>query len=232
MPGALRGLAKRVMDRVAGPAQVGEGFGPGSERAFAALDDNAESAFSSVSAAVVSSWEVLLADVARALGPMPAEARGKLVERISDALVPTMSSLQHAERPFREAIKGGVRIALRSGRLQDATDPLVSHLESLGEPFATGWSKTVQYLQPVFEVLPEPDKVRASLAFLGGELRRVFDSEAAAFQRRVGALSRANALEPALFEAMEAWKQGVIRGLEMTLYEARNRLVEAAARRQ
>lgn len=232
MAGALRGLAKRVMDRVAGPAPVGDGFGPGSARAFAALDDNAESTFSSVGAALVGSWEVLLADVSRSLGPIPQEQRAKLVERLSDALVPTMGTLQHGERPFKAALQAGVKVALRSGRLSDASDPLVAQLETLGEPVATGWSKTVQYLQPVCDTLPEPDKLRASLAFIGGELRRVFDSEAAAFRQRMGALPRATAIEPALFEAMEAWKQGVIRGVEIAVYEARTRLVEAANRRR
>ena len=228
MAGALRGLARRVLDRVAGPQPVGEGFVAGSERAFAALDDNAESTFSSVGAALIGSWEVLLADVSRALGPIPQEQRGKLVERISDALVPTMSTLQHGERPFKAALQGGVKVALRSGRLSDATEPLAAHLETIGEPVATGWSKTVQYLQPVVETLPEPDKVRASLAFLGGELRRVFDAEATSFRHRIEALPRATALEPALFDAMESWKQGVIRGLEIAIYDARTRLVEAA----
>ncbi len=230
MPGPLRGLARRVLDRIGGPREAGAGFTQGSERAFAALDDNAESAFSALGAAVVSSWEVLLADLGRALQHLPAEPRGRLVERVSDALVPTAAPLQHGERPFRAAVQSGVKAALRSGRLEDATEPLCAHLETLGEPVAAGWAKTVAFLQPVYEALPEPDALRGALAFTGGELRGVFDQEAARFRARMEALPRASALEPALNQALDAWKQGVVRGIEVALYGARTRMVEAAAR--
>lgn len=226
----LRGLARRVLDRIGGPPAVGEGFGPGSERAFAQLDDAAEGAFSAVGAAVVSSWEVLLADLARALGQLPAERRARLVERVSDALVPTASPLTHAERPFKAALQGGVKAALRSGRLADATEPLCAHLETLGEPVAAGWGRTTAFMQPVYEALPEPDALRGALAFTGGELRAVFDGEAARFRAAMEALPAAPALEPALTLAFERWKEGVVRGVEVALYGARSRLVEAATR--
>lgn len=226
----LRGLARRVLDRIGGPRLVGEGFGPGSERAFATLHDGAESSFSALGAAAVSSWEVLLADLSRALQRLPAPDRARLVERVSDALVPTVSPLQHGERPFRAALQSGVQAALRSGRLEDATEPLCAHLETLGEPVAAGWGKTVAFLQPVCEALPEPEALRGKLAFTGGELRGVFDAEAARFRARMEELPRAPALEPALAGALDAWKQGVVRGLEVAIYGARTRLVEAAAR--
>lgn len=230
MPGPLRGIARRVLDRIAGPREVGSGFPPGSERVFAVVDDGAEAVFSSLGAAAISSWEVLLADLGRALGELPAEERASLLQRVSDAIVPTLSPLQHGERPFRAALKEGVKAALRSGQLADATEPLAVHLEGLGDPLAAGWAKTTAYLQPVFDALPEPDALRGSLAFTGGELRGLMDREAAAFRDRMNALPEAPALEPALLDAMDAWKRGVVRGLEIAFYGARTRLVEASRR--
>lgn len=225
MLGPLRQLARRVRDRLDGPV-VGERFPANGAAAFAALDASAEGVFSSVGAAVVSSWEVLLADVGRALPP---DQRAKAVARISDALVPTLSPLQHLDRPFREQNSAGVKVALRSGRLVDATDPLATWFEGLGAPVAAGWAKTVGYLGPICELFEEPEALRGSLAFTGSALRGVFDEQARVFAEAMAALPTAPSLEPALMSALDGWKTRVVRGVEMTIYGARTKLVEAAA---
>lgn len=231
MLGPLRHLARRVRDRLDG-APLGDRFPANGAAAFAVLDGNAEGVFSSVGAAVVSSWEVLLADVGRALGrTMTDTERAAAVTRMSDALVPTLSPLQHLDRPFRAAASAGVNTALRTGVLAHATDPLVASLDGLAEPVAAGWAKTVSYLGPLCEQLPEPPALRGALAFTGGELRALFEGQARTFAGAMTALSTAPALEPPLLAAMEAWKQGVVRGVEVAIYGARTRLVEAAGRR-
>lgn len=230
MPGPLRSLARHLLDRVSAPREAGDRYTGNAERALAHLHDNAESAFNAVGAAAVSSWEVLLADLGRALQQLPAERRAALVTRVSDALVPTVAPLQHGERPFRAALQEGVRAAQRSGQLADAVEPLIVYLESLGEPVANGWAKTTAFLSPLYEALAEPDALRGALAFTGGELRGVFDNEAALFRSRMEALPRATNLDSALIEAMSAWQQGVVRGIEVAIYGARTRLVGPASR--
>lgn len=228
MPGPLRGIARRLADRLRGPATVGDRFTPATADAFAKLDADAEGLFGAVGAAVVSSWEVLLTDVGRALHQrVPKAVAAERVQRLSDALVPTASPLQHGERPFQEALRAAVREAQRTGRLSDATLPLVAVVEGLGAPLASGWGKTVQYMAPVIDATAEPEKLRGALAFTGGELRGVFEREAAGLASRLELLPHAPALEPALLECFETWKHGVVRGLEIALYEARTRLLTA-----
>jgi len=230
MPGPLRNLARHLLDRVSGPHEAGARYTGSAERALARLHDGAESAFNAVGAAAVSSWEVLLADLARALSQLPAEQRAALITRVSDALVPTVAPLQHGERPFRAALQQGVQAAARSGQLADAVEPLIEHLESLGEPVANGWAKTTAFLAPLYDALAEPDALRGALAFTGGELRGVFDNEAALFRARMEALPRATSLDAALLDALAAWQQGVVRGIEVAIYGARTRLVGPASR--
>lgn len=226
MPGPLRGLARRIRDQLR-PAPASRGFRPGDEAAFAELNDNLEGAFQSVGAAVTSSWEVALADLGRALrARLPQQQAAALLERMSDALVPTLSPLQHAERPVQAALAAGLRRAIQTGAAAEASDPVVAGLTALARPVAGGWEKTVAHLDPLILALPEPEALRRGLARTGDSLREVFEREAQGFGARVSGAPSAEAL----LDALDAWKQGVVRGVELAIYAARSRLVEAAAR--
>lgn len=227
----LRGFARRVRDRVAGPRAIGDAFGPSDDRAFAQLDDVADSAFALVGSAIVSTWEVTLTDVGRAMsGRLPEAERVQLIERLSDAIVPTLGPIQGAGRRFRAGIKAGVKAGLRSGSLADATAPLGHALAGLTPPVREGWETTTGYLAPVFDALPDSDSLRTAFAEAGAELAELLDRQAAEFADRMAALPEAPALEPALVGALDAWQQHVVRGLEHILYDRRTVLVEAARR--
>ena len=53
-----------------------------------------------------------------------------------------------------------------------------------------------------------------------------------AYATAMRALSQAEDLDRALTDALDTWRAGVVRGIEVTLYDKRTALVEAANRRK
>lgn len=225
----LKGLAKRVKRRVVGRSVVGERFGPEHDTAFARLDDNAEASFQLIGASMVGTWEVLLTDLSRAIqGGMPdAEAR-KLVERVSDAFVPTQEPMQSASRVFRKALKQGVQQALQTGLLVDATVPIAASIQPLPEKMGQGWVKTVDYLQPVLSALRTDGSLSADFVQRQEELVSVLADHNATYADRMAAVPQAQDLNTALAAALDAWREAVAKDLELFLYARRTAMVEAA----
>lgn len=223
----LKGLARRVRERGRGEG-VGTGFGPAQDRAFAQAHDNAEGSFQVFSAAMVSSWEVLLTDLGRGLaGRLPEEERGRLVERVSDALVPTQTPIQGVGRKFSHALKTGVKEALQQERLDAAVGPLCGVLGKLPEEVATGWAKTSEYLAPLFEVLEDPE-VGPAFAAGGPALAGLLGAAARTFEADMAALPEQRELEPALIAAVDRWRDAAVRAVETEVYARRELLVQAA----
>jgi hypothetical protein len=216
--GRLRGLASRVKRKIAGQKAVGSGFGPSQDTAFARLDHNAEAAFQLVGASLVGTWEVLLTDLARALSrTMPVEESRPLLDRISDALVPTQGPLQAQ--------------GLQSGQLSDATETILASMARFPQELSEGWLKTVDYLEPIFTALDPGGAAEARFRVGGGELSGILEKENAAYAAALRALPQADDLDRALTDALDTWRAGVVRGIEVTLYDKRTALVEAAGRR-
>jgi hypothetical protein len=225
----LKGLAKRVKRRVVGRSAVGDQFGPEHDRAFALLDDNADASFQLIGASMVGTWEVLLTDLSRAMqGGLPdAEAR-KLVERVSDAFVPTQEPMQSASRVFRKALKQGVQQALQSGQLSDATRPISASLQPLPEKMGQGWVKTVEYLQPVLLALKADGSLSSDFVQRHEELVSVLAGHNAAYTERMVAMPQARDLNEALAASLDTWREAVAREMELFLYARRTAMVEAA----
>ena len=91
-PKGIRGLMRRVRNRVGSSRAepvASEPFSSKHDAAFAQHLGDTEAAFQLVGAAIVSTWEVALTDIAGALrGRIPAEAQSKFIERMSDGIVP------------------------------------------------------------------------------------------------------------------------------------------------
>ena len=229
--GRLRGLASRVKRKITGHKMVGEDFGPAQDTAFARLDYNAEAAFQLAGASLVGTWEVLLTDFARALGPVMSDAKSRpLLDRISDALVPTQGPLQTAGRTYRSSLKQGVQLGLQSGKLSDATESILSALVRFPEEMSAGWLKTVDYLGPIFEAIDTDGSVESRFRQGGVELQDLLAEQNAAYTEAMRGLPQADDLDRALTDALDIWRAGVARGIEMTLYDKRTALVEAAGR--
>ena len=232
--GILRNIAKRAAGRVIGQAKgpgsgSGTGFGKEQDAAFAQLDHEADGAFQLVGAALVGTWEVAITDVGRALdGKIDEAKRMEMVERFSDALVPVQQPLQASGHEVRAAIKDGVKHGLESGKLMDACSPMAHALTTIGAPFAEGWAKTTDYLGPIFEVLPDADAAQAEFLTAGPELAAAFDAHAAAFWTELQGLPSQPDLRRALCDALDTWRDAMVRSLETIIYARRQVIVDQA----
>lgn len=227
----LKGIARRVKRRVAGDSAVGDGFGPAQDTVFARLDDNADASFQLIGASVVGTWEVLLTDVSRAVNGAVPEAEGrKLLDRISDALVPTQEPMQSASRIYRKALKQGVQQALSTGRLADATAPVVASLALLPDKMGQGWVSTAEYLEPVLSVLSPDGALLVDFQGRGGELAAELSAHNATYADRMAAMPQATDLDAELAAALDTWRAAVSRSMELFLYARRTSMVDAAKR--
>lgn len=233
----IRDRIRSLLGRPRGSATIGEGFDARQDVAFAQLDLSAEGSFAVFNAAMVASWEVLITDLSRALTPrMDRGAAPALVERISDALVPTLSPIQAVGKRFQQAGRSGVRAALQSGLLRDATDPLVAAVHPVGAAVAEGWSKSVDYLGPLFEVMgAEGPAGRLALDPGGRELEARMDAAADGLARDLAALPGAAELSRPLVLAVDAYAAAITRAVEEVVYARRTALllvVERIPRRE
>jgi hypothetical protein len=117
----LRRLARKARDRTRpAPSRDGGGFSRAQDGAMAALDRSSEGVFAVLGAAVVSSWEVALTDVSRAMrGRIDEGRQAELIECMSDALVPTEAPFSGAGKRYSHAVMMGTRAGLDSGKLSD-----------------------------------------------------------------------------------------------------------------
>jgi len=234
--GRFRGLARRVKNKIQGNSNaVGDGFGPSQDAAFAHLDDAADSAFQLIGASLVSSWEVMLTDVSRAMDPnvpsnLTQEKLREMLERISDGLVPTQDPVRNTGKLYRRNLKKGVKHALQTGKLQDATAPLALSLKELGPEFHAGWTKTTEYLEPVLALLDSDGSVRAKFETSGAEMAEMFQKSLQEYNAAQAALPQSSDLKAAIVIALETWQQSVSRGLEISIYDCRTALVNASGR--
>lgn len=181
------------------------------------------------SSSIVASWEVLAAELHRALlqrGDVDANA---VIARLSDALVPTLDPVQDAERTTRTGWPDAVADARSSNRLAVAFGPATGRLARLATELPEGWQKTVDYLGPVYETLDAPH-LHDQLASLGRRLGAcIADREVLL---RAGLASAI--LEPQPYEAvlaaLDEQRMGLQEDIELALGKASD-LVLAAARR-
>ncbi len=152
-----------------------------------------------------------------------------MVERISDGLVPTLRPIQAIGRRFQGNLKLGVKRALATGQLADATEPLSRVVVAVPPLVAEGWVKTADYLDPLFELFGEhAGSVKAEFLAGGPVLAGVFQTESDRFVAAMQALPTQPELEGPLVAAVDTYTAAVIRGLEIELYERRAVLIAAA----
>ncbi|MCK6503113.1 hypothetical protein L6R53_06915 [Myxococcota bacterium] len=230
--GRIRHLARKVRGRLGGrPATIGDHFGPDNDVAFAVLEEEGDAAFQRVGASLVGAWEVAITDLARALEPrLESAAKYKLTERLSDSLVPTQQPLQDAKHQFASAVKKGAQAGLKSGRLADAVAPAVAMVDGLAVPVGKGWQKSTDYMQPIWDALPDGAAAKADFGALGPRLQALLEEQARVYRQALEDLPRQPDLERAIRDAMEAWYAKVSVGIELIVYDGRTVLVRAAER--
>ena len=231
-PKGIRGLLRRVRRRVGhdqGQNQSAEPFSAKYDSVFAKHLEDTEVAFQLVGAAIVSTWEVALTDMASALrGRLPAEEQGKLIERMSDGIVPLQQALQSANHRYRGALQEGLKKGLASGKLVDVTDGLTSVLLAIDKDVAKGWKKTVTYLEPVVEAVGQPDGLMDGLNAGAEDMATFLDAATQQYHQAVSVLVPNAGLNDGMRNAIDDWSAKVVRGFEVSLYGHRSALVAAA----
>jgi hypothetical protein len=223
----IRKLARRI--RSPGGATVGSTFGPEHLAAFIQVEPDGEAAFQLVGAALVSTWEVGLTEIGRAfVGKMPQPERNKLVARVSDALVPLQQSLQTASHSYGATVKQAVQTGRLSGELSSATALLAQVVQPLAGCVDEGWTKTTEYLAPIFDALLDGEAVASAFAAGGPELAQAFSSASSDYAAALAALPQSSDLAGGLAVSLQDWQRAVCRAIELIVFERMGRIAQAA----
>lgn len=206
---------------VSGP--VGMAFTPAMEPDWQEVEEQVDAALKQVGSAVVASWEVGAAEIARALIGQPEERA--LIERYSDALVPTLSAFQDLHKGCPGAFAEGLRAGRADGTLTSATRPLVMLLAGLDRRAEAGWVQTTGYLDPVFARCREPGPVRA--AFAAAPLGEACRKGESALRSTLSLLPQAATLEDGVVDAFEVARDAMVRDLEFALHTPTRTLAAA-----
>jgi hypothetical protein len=229
---SVRRLVGRIRKRVSGPdPRVGEAFLPEHYEAAGDWLEICEQAFKLLGAGVVQSWEIALAELARALdGPLPQAQSAELVERWSDALVGLEQPVQTLVRVVPRTVGRGLTAAKRSGRLADLTAPLEEKLAALPDKVAEGWAGTGEHLAPMFAALGDARGLSAAFARGGPSLHQALATSAATFSAAAAALPDAPALPRALFEMVDGYQGASLQAFEFTIAGQQRLLLDAIRR--
>ena len=171
----LRGRIRNVLQDLGigarpKPPGLGAGFGAANEEEWNELVEQVDNYTQKVGAAVVQTWEVGAAELGRVLQGLPEEKT--LIERYSDALVPTLTPFQDLHKLCSGAMSRGFAAGVERNSIAAATSPLAQMVDGLGGRAQEGWTKTVAYLEPIVAVSADPAATRARLLAAGEDLAR------------------------------------------------------------
>lgn len=213
-----RGLLGRLRGRPAAAGPIGRTFTPAMEAVWPELEEAVDGYLKKVGSSVVASWEVATTELARATNGI--EGERALLERYSDAIVPTLSAFQDLHKGCPTAMVDGLAAGRASKDLARATLPLLKLVDGLDGRAVAGWQKTVAYLDPVFAKTTSPDTVRATFAAHGDAVGAACRAADQVLRDGLARSPLATSLEAALSDALDAWQAALTRELEIVIYRA------------
>lgn len=223
------GLLSRVKNRLLrarAPAGIGPGFPSSYAEEWKELEEQVDNYGQRVGAAVVQSWEVGAAELARSIRGLPGEK--VLIERFSDALVPTLTPFQDLHKKTAVAMKLGFDQGTSTSQIAAANTALVGLVAGLGTTAADGWTKGVVYLEPVFAVCGEPEGARQAMLAHGPSLQAACDlAERLLVAELAKAPDRAS-LWVAVTDPFDLWQARLVRELEIAITNATRELAANA----
>ena len=194
-------------------------FGPQTAERWAELREPYALGFQTLASSIVASWEVAAAEL-HAAGFRPEQ-----VTRFSDALVPTLQPMQDAERATKALWTQGVADATAVERFEPLTAPLFVQVRGLGRAVEEGYGKTVAWLAPLLDERKASVEARERLAPVGPIIRTSLDGHAAVLCSDLGDLAHARDLEATVLDAVETYRHGASRDLEIALDDVRAALL-------
>jgi len=223
-----RQLVSRMRTRLFGgaaEAPVGQAWSASLAQEWEELSEGVDGALKRPGTAAVSTWEVCAADLARVVIGEPGEKA--LLERFSDALVPTLDALQAPHKALPGALAEGKKAGEAAGTLAAATRPLVLLPHGLDVAIPEGWAKTVAFLEPIVVAAADPAAARAALAAAGPKLAAGAREAEASLRDTLSRLPQATELEEGVVEPFDGWAQTLGRAIEIELWQAAHGLIRA-----
>lgn len=212
------GLLTRLRNRLrasSAPVGLGDCFSPALEETWRALEEQVDAELKKAGSSVVGAWEVGAAELGRVV---VGRADDKLlVERFSDALVPTLQPFQDLHKGIGAAMQQGLQAGRLIGTMAAATAPLAALMEGLDARAADGWRKTTKHLEPLFALSARPDEARDRFAAGERALAQACADADEVWRARLAALPAAPGLWEGLTGAAEGWQLAVTRGLEIAI---------------
>lgn len=222
----LRRRLKQALGRTPQAPAAEPAFDAAAEEVWAELQEQYALGYQTIAASVVASWEVAAAELNRAARPRFGDEAGEIVTRFSDALVPTLTPVQTAERATKGLWKEAATAGRASGRIADALTVVVAQPAGLGAAIEAEWPKTVAHLGPVLDRMAVGTEGRARLDGVGPTIRAALDGRARELARLLAA---PRALEAPFLDAVEVWRHGASQDVEVALDQVRSVLVGGGA---
>lgn len=216
-----RRLARGSAEATRSAPGIGPAYAPEMAETWRELQEQVDGALKAVGSAVVATWEVGAADLGRAVLGRPDERA--ILDRYSDALVPTLAPFQDLHKAWPGAHAQGARDAERDPTLRALCLPLVRLVAGLDARVGEGWGKTCAYLVPVVGE-------GVDLAGAGARIGLACRDAEGTLRERLGRLPSAESLEEGVMDAAEAWQHELSRELEIELHARCKAIVAAVSR--
>ncbi len=217
-PRPPRGPLRRLRDRLRGSRRDPEAWHPTLKRELEDWTSVAEQALKLVGAGLVQSWEVTLAELRPLLLQVSGDpAATDQVNRWSDALVPIETPYQAIIRATPSLLARGLAEAEHTGRLAPLTAELLTRIDGLGPLTADGWGRMLAHIGPILDTLPQAPELRTRIAEEGPKLGRSLGGANLQLREDVRRAGHSDKVGSALFEAIDTWKDAVIRDLEFAV---------------
>lgn len=227
-PKPPRGPFRRLRDRLRGGRRDPGAYHPDLHKELEEWTEVAEQGLKLVGAGMVQAWEVQLAEVRSILVKHNGETVAtEQTNRWSDALVPLETPFQHIIRGCPAVLGKGLAKAESSGQLAPLTDELLHRIDGLGPLTADGWGRALNHIGPILDTLPNADAIKSRIAEEGPKLGRELAAANVQLREDVGRAGESDRVGHGLFEAIDTWKDAVIRCMEFAV-SAQLEAVEAA----
>lgn len=214
------GIQNRVQSRISsatgksGATKIGLEFTPALEKEWEDIPEQIDAYTKKVGSSIVGSWEVAAAEVGRTVIGLPNDQ--SLIDRFSDALVPTLSPFQDLHKKAPTVSKAALKAARASGDVRSLAPEIQKLTAGLGPEARAGWAKTVEYLEPLLGLSQEAG-LKDRMLEAGPKLEQLASEADRVLAERLAQVQDAPSLFKGVCDAVEAWQLQLCRDLELVL---------------
>ena len=209
-------------------SKIGVQFTNVLEKEWEEIPEQVDAYTKKVGSAIVGSWEVAAAEIGRTVIGLPNDQ--VLIDRFSDALVPTLSPFQDLHKKAPTSCKNALKAARTTGDVRSLGPEIQKLAVGLGPSAREGWAKTVEYLEPLIELSRDPG-LKQRMLEAGPKLEQVAVAAEAILQERLSNIQEETTLFGGVCDSVEAWQLALCRDLELALDVPTQHLIKALKNR-